>query len=192
MPVLSELPLSTCGCKKFTIDVLGDHVTTCTDHSWVKKTHDWTVEQLPDLFHTTHRVKTQEVTRNPGQWCGDIELVTYLTNVTGPVPLVLDLHITHKRFWSRSDPSINGHLHYPHDWDRPLNEVVTDKILQYHTDYRLSSNTISFFFIFRSSVTKLHNLTVVSSTTTVWSSPHISNRKTHSITHIIQIVVSLM
>jgi hypothetical protein len=31
----------------------------------------------------------------------------------GPVPLVLDLRIAHDRFESSSDPSINGHLHYP-------------------------------------------------------------------------------
>ena len=36
----------------------------------------------------------------------DIELTGYLTNTTGPVCLVLDLHITHDRFGSSSDPSI--------------------------------------------------------------------------------------
>ncbi len=59
-------------------------------------------------------------------------------NEVGPVPLVLDLHITHVRFGSSSDPSINGHLHYPHDLDtvdRPLNESVTEKIRQYRSDY---------------------------------------------------------
>ena len=43
------------------------HVSTCTTHSGVKKTHDWSVEQLPDLFRTTHRVETQEVTKTRGQ-----------------------------------------------------------------------------------------------------------------------------
>ena len=52
-------------------------------------------------------------------------------NVSGPVPLVLDLLIAHDRFGSSSDPSINGHLHYPNDLDRSLNEVTTDKIPQY-------------------------------------------------------------
>ncbi len=66
-------------------------------------------------------------------------------NTTGPVPLVLDLHIDHDRFGSSSDPSINEHLHYPHDLDRSLNETVTDKIRRYHTDYNnRPSNTISF------------------------------------------------
>ena len=55
--------------------------------------------------------------------------------MSGPVPLVLDLHIDHDRFGSSSDPSINGHLQYPHDLDRSLNETVQDKIRQYHVDY---------------------------------------------------------
>jgi hypothetical protein len=49
--------------------------------------------------------------------------------------LVLDLHIAHDRFGSSSDPSLNGHLHYPNDIDKPLNESVTDKIRKYHSDY---------------------------------------------------------
>jgi hypothetical protein len=56
-------------------------------------------------------------------------------NVSGPVPLVLDLRITHERWGSNSDPSINGHLHYTNDIDRLLNETVTDKIRIYRTDY---------------------------------------------------------
>ncbi len=145
IPTLTELPLSACGCKKSALDVFDDHVSTCTVHSGSKKTHDWSVEQLPDLFHTTHRVKTQQVSRSRGQRCGDIELAVYLTNTAGPVPLVLDLLITHEKFGSRSDPSINGHLHYPHDLDRSLNEAVADKIRQYRADYNnRPSHTIAF------------------------------------------------
>ena len=40
VPALTELPLSVCGCKKFMIDTLVDHVNTCAVHSGVKKTHD--------------------------------------------------------------------------------------------------------------------------------------------------------
>jgi hypothetical protein len=126
VPTLSELPLSACGCKKFTIDTLGDHVTTCTTHSGAKKSHDWVVDQIADLFRTTHRVKTRRVVRTRGQRCGDIELVSYLVNAEGPVPLVL--HIAHDRWGSSSDPSVNGHLHYPNEIDRSLNEDDTDKI----------------------------------------------------------------
>ena len=61
--------------------------------------------------------------------------MSYLANETVPVPLVLDLRIAHDRFESRSDPSIHGHLHYPNDKDRSLNESVTDKIRKYRADY---------------------------------------------------------
>ena len=56
-------------------------------------------------------------------------------NAGGPVSLVLDLHITHDRWGSSSDPSINGHLHYPNDMDRSLNEDAADKIRKYRADY---------------------------------------------------------
>ena len=105
--------MSACGCRKSQVtgDVLGDHVSTCTAHSGAKKAHDWAVEQLADLFRTTHRVKTQQVAKSRGQRCGDIELTAYLSNAAGPVSLVLDLRIAHER-WG-SSPSLNGHLHYP-------------------------------------------------------------------------------
>ena len=67
------------------------------------------VDQIADLFRTTHKVKTQQVTKTWGQRCGDIELAGYLANAVGPVPLVLDLRIAHDRFGSISDPNINGH-----------------------------------------------------------------------------------
>ena len=59
--------------------------------------------------------------------------------------LVLDLCVCHDRWGSSSDPSLNGHLHYPNDVDRSLNEATADKIRLYLTDYnnRLS-NDISF------------------------------------------------
>ena len=65
------------------------------------------VDQIADLFRTTHKVKTQQVARSRGQRCGNIELAGYLANAAGPVPLVLDLRIAHDRFGSSSDPSIN-------------------------------------------------------------------------------------
>ncbi len=66
-------------------------------------------------------------------------------NVEGPVPLVLDLHITHDRFGSRSDPNLNGHLHYTLDVDKSLNEDVTDKIRKYHSDYNNNPPRTVFF-----------------------------------------------
>jgi hypothetical protein len=80
-------------------------------------------------------VKTERVVRSWGQRCGDIEIASYLTNESGPVPLVSDLRITHDRWGSRSDPSIDGHLHYPHDIDRSLNEDAAEKIRKYRADY---------------------------------------------------------
>ena len=70
------------------IDVLGDHLRTCTSHTGVKKVHDWVVPQLPDLFRTTHKVKTQQVSKSRGHRCGDIEFSSYLSNAECPVPLV--------------------------------------------------------------------------------------------------------
>ena len=67
IPAIAEVPPSACGCKKFALDALGDQVSTCTTHSGAKKAHDWAVEQLADLFRTTHRVKTQQVARSRGQ-----------------------------------------------------------------------------------------------------------------------------
>ncbi len=61
IPVIVEKPLAVCGCRKFQVDTLGDHLCTCTPHSGVKKSHDWVVDQLADLFRTTHKVKTQQV-----------------------------------------------------------------------------------------------------------------------------------
>ena len=88
---IPPIPPSTCGCKEFQLDALGDHMSTCTIHPGVKKTHDWAVDQLAVLFRTTHKVKTQQVSDSRGQRRGDIERAD-----AGPVSLVLDLCITHK------------------------------------------------------------------------------------------------
>jgi hypothetical protein len=132
--VIAEKPLAACGCRKFQIDALGDHLGTCTAHSGAKKAHDWAVDQLADLFRTTHRVKTQQV-KSRGQHCGDFELAGYLQNAVGTVPLVLDLRIAHERWGSSTDPTLNGHRHYPNDLDKPLNEAAADKIRKYRADY---------------------------------------------------------
>ncbi len=135
IPVIVEKPLASCGCRKFQLDAMGDHLCTCTAHSGAKKAHDWAVEQLADLFRTTHTTKMQHVTKSRGRHCGDIELTAYLANAVGPVPLVLDLSIAHDRFGSSSDPCLNGHLHYPNDIDKTLNEAAADIIRKYCADY---------------------------------------------------------
>jgi hypothetical protein len=93
IPVIVDKPLTTCGSRKFQLDEMGDHLCTCTSHSGVKKAHDWEVEKLVHLFLTTHHPKTQHVTKRRGRHCGDLQLEAYLTNVTDPVSLVLDLRI---------------------------------------------------------------------------------------------------
>ncbi len=50
IPALAELPLSACGCRKFQIDTLEDHLCTCTAHSGAEKAHDSAVDQIADLF----------------------------------------------------------------------------------------------------------------------------------------------
>jgi hypothetical protein len=74
------------------------------------------------------------------------------------VTLVLDLRIVHEPFGSRSDPSLNGHLHYPDDIDRSLNETVTDKKRKYRGDYNNNPpNTISFIPDIASTSGRLHS-----------------------------------
>ncbi len=51
IPVIAEKPLATCGCRKFQLDSLGDHLYTCTAHSGAKKAHDWTVDPIADPQH---------------------------------------------------------------------------------------------------------------------------------------------
>ncbi len=71
---------------------------------------------------------------------------------------MVDLRITHDRWGSSSDPSINGHLHCPNDIDRSLNEVVTDKIRKYHTDYNNNPpNANSFIPTIASTSGRLHS-----------------------------------
>jgi hypothetical protein len=86
------------------------------------------VDQIPDFFRTPNKVKTQQVVKNRGQYCGDIDLVGYLANEAGPESLVMDLRITHDRVGSSTDPTLNGHLKYPNNLDQSLNDAVVDKI----------------------------------------------------------------
>jgi hypothetical protein len=156
--VIAEKSLAACGCRKFHLDEMGDHLCTSTTHSGAKKAHDWVVEQLADLFRTTHTVKTQHVTKSRGRHCGDIQLATYLANAAGPVPLVLDLHIDHDRFGSISATSLNGNLHYPNDIDKSLHDDTTDKIRKYRTDYNHNPPiAVSFMTAISSTSGRLHS-----------------------------------
>ena len=137
---------------------IGYHLSTCNSHSGAKKAHDWAVDQVADLFRTTHKVKTQQVVRSRGQHVGDIELGGYLANQAGPVPLVLDLRLAHERHGRSSDLSINGHLRYPNDNDRSLNEAANEKILKYRADYNNRPPTsVAFMPAIASTSGRLHS-----------------------------------
>jgi hypothetical protein len=158
IPAIAEKPLATCGCTKFQLDPLGDHLNTCTVHSGAKKAHDWMVDQVADFFRTTHKVKTQHVVKSRGHHCGDIELVGYLANAAGPVPLVLDLRIAHDRMGSSTDPSLNGHLKYPNNLDQSLNDAAADKIRKYRADYNnRPPSAVSFMPAIASTSGRLHS-----------------------------------
>jgi hypothetical protein len=116
------------------------------------------VDQLADLFCTTHKVKTQQVVKSRGQHCGDIELVLYLTNEAGPVPLVLDLRIAHDRVGSSTDPTLNGHLRCPSNLDQSLNDAAADKIRKYRADYNnRPPSAVSFMPDIASTSSRLHS-----------------------------------
>jgi hypothetical protein len=130
----------------------------CTTHSGAKKAHDCMVDQLADLFRTTHEVKTQQVVKSRGQHCGDIDLVGYLVNETGPVTLVLDLRIDHDRVGSSTDTTLNGHLKYPNNLDQSLNDAAADKIRKYRVDYNnRSPSVVSFIPAIASTSGRLHS-----------------------------------
>ena len=109
---IASLPASTCGCKRFALDALGGHVSTCSSQSDAKKAHHWAVEQLAELLLNTAKVKTSHVARSRGQKCGDIQLDVYIADAAGPAPLIMDLRIAHERFGSRSNPLLNATLHF--------------------------------------------------------------------------------
>ena len=71
---------------------------------------------------------------------------------------MLDLRIAHDRWGSSSDPSINGHLHYPNDIDRSLNEAAADKIRKYRSDYNNNPpSSVAFMPIIVSTSGRLHS-----------------------------------
>jgi hypothetical protein len=88
---------------------------------------------------------------------GITELAGYLANTTDPVPLVLDLRLVHDRFDSRSDPTLNGRLHY-NDIDKSLNEAANDKIRKYRADYNNNPpNAVAFMPAIAGTNGRLHS-----------------------------------
>ena len=115
IPILAEKPLVSCGCKKFKVDTLGDHLNTLFVPI-TRVPRRLTTGRLVNLLTFFAQHIQQKLNRSRGQHCGDVELVGYLANTAGPVPLVLHLRISHDRFGSSSDPILNGQLHYPTSW----------------------------------------------------------------------------
>ncbi len=76
--------------------------------------------------------------KSRGQHCVDIELVGYLANAAGPVPLVMDLRVAHDRVVSSADPALNGHLRYPNNLDQSLNDAAAVKLRKYRADYNFN------------------------------------------------------
>jgi hypothetical protein len=90
-------------------------------------------------------MKTQPVVKSRGQHCGDVELAGYLAKAAGPVPLVLDLRITHDRVGSSTVPTLNGQSRYPNNLDQSLNDTAADKVRKHRADYNMNPpNTVSF------------------------------------------------
>jgi hypothetical protein len=101
--------------------------------------------------------KTQQVVKNRGQHCGDIELTGYLANEAGPVSFVLDLRIPHDRVGSSADPTLNGHLKYPNNLDQSLNDSAAEKIRKYRADYNnRTPSAVSFMSGIASTSGRLH------------------------------------
>ena len=72
--------------------------------------------------------------------------------------LVLDLRIAHDRVGSSSDPTLNGHLKYPNNLDKSLNDATTDKIRKYRADYNnRPPRTVSFIPDIASTSGRLHS-----------------------------------
>ena len=72
--------------------------------------------------------------------------------------LVLDLRIAHDRVGSSADPTFNGHLRYPNNLDRSLNEAATDKIRKYRADYNNNPpSAVSFMPPIPSTSGRLHS-----------------------------------
>jgi hypothetical protein len=74
------------------------------------------------------------------------------------VSLVLDLRISHDRVGSSADPTLNGHLRYPNNLDRSLNEAAADKVRKYRADYNKNPpSVISFMPVIASTSGRLYS-----------------------------------
>jgi hypothetical protein len=118
---------------------------------------------LLTCFTQPNKVKTtQQVTRNRGQRCGDIEL-SWLSTL-----------------WMC--PWVIEYMNYLTDLDRPLNETDTDKIHQYRSDYNNfesspGSHTGKLFPVFLQFQEFSLGNQPLTTVTVMWCSPHWSSPK---------------
>ena len=72
--------------------------------------------------------------------------------------LVLDPHIAHDRVGSSTDPTLNGHLRYPNNLLKSLNDGPVDKIRKYRGDYNNNPpSVVSFMTVIPSTSGRLHS-----------------------------------
>ena len=144
VPLITALPNVTCDCQRFALDSFGDHVSTSESHTGALKAHDWAVAQLAPIFRSAgHSVKCQyKVAPSQGQKRGDLEIVGYLRDSTGPRNLVIDLNITHDRHGrSIANPHTNGHLTHTNSLDQPLETAARAKITKHQAAYSNNNST---------------------------------------------------
>jgi hypothetical protein len=72
--------------------------------------------------------------------------------------LVLDLRIAYNRVGSSTDPTLNGHLKYPNNFDQSLNDASADKVRKYRADYNnRPPSAVSFMPAITSTSGRLHS-----------------------------------
>ncbi len=70
----------------------------------------------------------------------------------------MDLRIVHDRVGSSTDPTLNGHLRYPNNLDKSLNDSAADKIRKYRIDYNNTPpSVVSFMSSISSTSGRLHS-----------------------------------
>ncbi len=57
-----------------------------------------------------------------------------------------------------SDPTLNGHLRYPNNLDKPLNDASADKLRKYRVDYNNTPQSVLSFMVTMTSTSgRLHH-----------------------------------
>ncbi len=63
-----------------------------------------------------------------------------------------------RQSWRRTDPTLNGHLRYPNNLDKSLDDTAVDKIRKYRVDYNNTPpSVVSFIHVIANTSGRLHN-----------------------------------